>query len=57
VGFDAVKHAKDAVALAPESGKAHYRLAMAYKLNNDLEPSKEHLTEAIKIEPNNAQLR
>lgn len=57
VAFDAVKHAKDAVALAPESSKAHYRLAMAYKLNNDLEPSKEHMTEAIKLEPNNVMLR
>lgn len=57
VGFDAVKHAKEAVKLAPESSKAHYRLAMSYKLNNDLEPSKEHLTEAIKLEPNNVMLR
>lgn len=57
VGYDAVKHAKDAVKLAPDNSKAQFRLAMSYKLNNDLEPAKEHLTEAIKLEPNNAMLR
>ena len=40
---DAIKHAKEAVKLDPKNGKAHYRLALAHKQNNDLEPAKEHL--------------
>ena len=57
VAFDAIKHAKDAVALDEQNAKAHYRLAIAYKLNNDLEPSKDHFIEAIKLEPANVSIR
>jgi len=45
---DAIKHAKEAVNLDPENSKAHYRLSVAHKLNNDLDPAKEHLAIAIK---------
>ena len=54
---DAIKHAKEAVSLDPQSSKAHYRLSVAHKLNNDLDPAKEHLAEAVKLEPNNIQIR
>ena len=54
---DAIKHAKDAVDLDPENSKAHFRLSMAHKLNNDLDPAKDHLAEAIKFEPGNVSLR
>ena len=50
---DAIKHAKEAVALDPQNGKAHYRLSVAHKLNKDLDPAKEHLAEAVRLEPNN----
>jgi tetratricopeptide (TPR) repeat protein len=57
VAHDAIKHAKDAVELDPENSKAHFRLAMAHKLNNDLDPAKEHLATAVKLEPGDRSLR
>ena len=54
---DAIKHAKEAVKLDPKNGKAHYRLALAHKQNNDLEPAKEHLKLAIELEPNDLLIR
>lgn len=52
-----LKHAKEAVAIDENSSKAHYRLSLAHRLNNDLEPAKEHLGIAIKLEPGNKKLR
>ena len=40
---DSIKKAKEAVDLDPSSSKAHYRLGMAYKLNNDLDKAKDSL--------------
>lgn len=57
VAHDAIKHAKDAVDLDPENGKAHYRLSMAHKLNNDLDPAKDHLVTAVKLDPSNTAIR
>lgn len=55
--IDAVKKAKEAIELNPNEVKAHYRLGMAYKLNNDLDLAKQSLMDAIKIEPNNELIR
>ena len=57
VAHDAIKHAKDAVDLDQENGKAHYRLSMAHKLNNDLDPAKDHLVTAVKLDPTNTAIR
>lgn len=57
VAFDSIKHAKDAVALDESNAKAHYRLAIAYKLNNDLDPAKDHFVQAIKLQPSNQTIR
>jgi Tfp pilus assembly protein PilF len=54
---DCLKNAKDAVTLDDTNSKSHYRLAVAYKLNNDFEPAKEHLALAVKLEPGNKKLR
>ena len=37
---NSLKHAKEAVSLDENSSKAHYRLSLAHRLNNDLEPAK-----------------
>lgn len=44
---DAIKFAKEAIKLDEKSSKGHYRLSMAYKLNKDLDPAKEHLKIAL----------
>ena len=54
---DAIKHAKEAVGLDKDNSKAHYRLSIAHKLNNDLDPAKNHLAIAVKLEPTNLQIR
>ena len=54
---DAIKFAKEAINIDSNSSKGHYRLAMAYKLNKDLDPAKEHLKTAAKLEPNNKNIR
>ena len=46
---DAIKHCKDAIELNPKECKAYYRLAQAYKMNNDLDQAKDAFTESIKL--------
>jgi len=55
--LEAIKHAKDAIELNPQECKAHYRLAQAFKANNDLDQAQEAFKEAIKIQPDNHQIR
>jgi len=52
-----LKHSREAVSLDDQSSKAHYRLSLAHRLDNDLEPAKEQLAIAIKLEPGNKKLR
>lgn len=54
---EAIKKAKDALALNPKECKAAFRLAMCYKLNNDLDMAKEAFIDALKLEPNNLTVR
>ena len=54
---DAIKSAKEAIKLDPDSSKGHYRLSKAYKLNNDLDLSKEHLYKAVTLDPKNKSIR
>ena len=53
----AIKHAKDVIDLDPTECKAHYRLATAYSNNNDLDQAKEAYVAALKICPNDKQIR
>lgn len=55
--LDAIKHAKDAIELAPNDVKAHYRLAQAHRLNNDLDQAKEAFKAALALNPNDASIR
>ena len=38
---DAIKHCKDAIELNPQETKAHYRLAQAYRMINDVDQAQE----------------
>ena len=53
----AIKNANDAIELNPANAKAHYRLYLACKLNNDLDSAKKSLLEAVKLEPNDKRMR
>ena len=53
----AIKHAKDVIDLDPTECKGHYRLATAYMNNNDLDQAKESYIAALKINPNDKQIR
>lgn len=55
--LEAIRHAKDALELDPDDSKTMYRLAQAYKLNNDLDMAKETLVNAAKKHPNNKVIR
>lgn len=54
---ESIKKAKEAIELSPNDVKAHYRLAMGHKLNNDLEQAREAIKEAVRLEPNNELIR
>ena len=54
---NAIKHAKDAIAINDKNAKGYYRLYLAYKLNKDLDKAKEQIVEAIKLDPKNKVMR
>lgn len=54
---EAIKSAKDAIIINDKNPKAHYRLAQAYKMENDYDRTKESLILAIKLAPNDQNLR
>jgi len=54
---DCIKNAEEALTYVQQNPKAHYRIAMAYKANNDFDRAKTSLGEAIKLAPNDSMLR
>jgi tetratricopeptide (TPR) repeat protein len=54
---DSIKNAKEALAVDKTHVRAHYRLAMAYKELADFPMAKETFAVAIKLAPNNRELR
>ncbi len=55
--IDAIKHCKEALTYVKKNPKAHYRLALAYKSQNDLDRAKENLEIAIQLEPTDKGMR
>lgn len=53
----AAKSSKDAFEIDPKNSKAYYRHYLACKATGGLDQAKESLHEAVKIEPNNLNLR
>lgn len=50
---DAVKMCNEALSNKPDdNAKAHYRLYQSYKVLKDLDKAKNHLEQAIKMQPN-----
>lgn len=54
---DAVKFAKEAIEHNKDNPKAYYRLAVAQRLNGELEPAKLSILAAINISPADKALR
>lgn len=53
---DAIKAGRKAVELDPKSGFAHARLAWALVMDSQHEESLQHFEQAVKLEPNNADV-
>lgn len=54
---DALKFATESLEYSKTNPKAYYRLALAQKLNGEFDLAKESLVEAIKLAPNDKNLR
>ena len=54
---DAIKFANESLDYNKTNPKAFYRLASALKMNGDLDAAKENLVAAIKLDPNDKNLR
>ena len=54
---DCIKSCKNALEFNPKNPKAFYRMALAYKAENDFDRAQENLKNAIKLAPNDQELR
>ena len=54
---DAIKFAKESLIYKPDAPKAHYRMGLAYKEENDLDRAEEQFKKALDLAPNDPSIR
>lgn len=54
---DCIKSCKNALEFSKSNPKTYYRMALAYKGENDFDRAQENFKQAIKLDPQNSDLR